>query len=240
MGLNAYGGNVGIGTIAPAYKLDVNGSIHSPNLGDLVPSLYLGNNLISDNIYQIQFGQDDSNQLGMGYYTSSKSIWSRFGLGVHVRENAEFSIKSSGWKNLFGIQGGTGNAYFSGNLGIGTVSPAYKLSVEGTIGARKIKVTQEAWPDYVFDSSYNLPSLPQIETFIQQNKHLPEVPSAAQVKKEGLDLGDNQVMLLKKIEELTLYIIEQNKQINQQNQKVQLLEKQVANLVANSQNANSL
>ena len=102
------------------------------------------------------------------------------------------------------------------NVDIGTSTPGlYKLAVEGTRGASKIKITQTAWADYVFDSSYQLPSLSHVETFIKENKHLPEVPSASEVKKDGLDLGDNQVVLLKKIEELTLYIIQQNKEITE-------------------------
>ncbi|RXK85952.1 hypothetical protein [Filimonas effusa] len=116
----------------------------------------------------------------------------------------------------------------NGNIGIGTEASSYKLAVDGTIGARKIKITQEAWPDYVFDSSYQLPSLTHVETFIKANKHLPEVPPATEVKTNGLDLGDNQAILLKKIEELTLYIIQQNKQINDQNTQIIQQNKQVA------------
>ncbi|RXK82907.1 hypothetical protein [Filimonas effusa] len=113
----------------------------------------------------------------------------------------------------------------NGNVGIGSKEPgSYKLAVEGTIGARKIKVTQEAWADYVFDSSYQLPSLSHVETFIKENKHLPEIPSAAEVKKDGLDLGDNQVVLLKKIEELTLYIIQQNKKMEQMEKRMTEME----------------
>ncbi|WP_164974192.1 hypothetical protein [Filimonas effusa] len=116
-----------------------------------------------------------------------------------------------------------------GNVGIGTENPgSYRLAVEGTVGARKIKITQQAWADYVFDSSYQLPSLSHVETFIKENKHLPEVPSAAEVKKDGLDLGDNQVLLLKKIEELTLYIIQQNKQITEQNKELVEVKKRLA------------
>jgi hypothetical protein len=101
----------------------------------------------------------------------------------------------------------------SGNVDIGSTAAQKVLNVNGSIKTRKVKVTQTEWADYVFDSSYQLAPLRQVEKFIQANKHLPEVPSAAEVKKEGLDLGENQAMLLKKIEELTLYIIQQSKEI---------------------------
>ncbi|MFL9485769.1 hypothetical protein ACI6Q2_23525, partial [Chitinophagaceae bacterium LWZ2-11] len=101
-----------------------------------------------------------------------------------------------------------------GNVGIGTTNTgSNKLAVEGTIGARKLKITQiTPWPDYVFDSSYVLTPLAQVEQFIKDNKHLPDVPSAKEVTDKGLDVGDNQAMLLKKIEELTLYMIEMKKE----------------------------
>ncbi|GGH71672.1 hypothetical protein HNQ91_003275 [Filimonas zeae] len=119
---------------------------------------------------------------------------------------------------------GEGNHYISnGNVGIGTTDPKEKLSVKGAIMAHKIRVTQLGWSDYVFDSSYQLKPLPQVEKYIQHNKHLPEVPSAEEVKKEGIEVGESQAMLLKKIEELTLYIIEQHK-------KQEALEKRVMEL----------
>lgn len=126
---------------------------------------------------------------------------------------------------------GTAPSYFGGNVGIGTsVTGDYKLAVEGIIGARRIKVLSGAWADYVFDSAYQLRPLAKVEQYIQQNKHLPDVPTAAAVAKDGVDVGDTQVMLLKKIEELTLYIIEQNKkqealtkQVEQQSVQIQLL-----------------
>lgn len=89
------------------------------------------------------------------------------------------------------------------------------LAVKGNIWAMKLKITQDGWADYVFDSSYRLRPLQEVEQFISRNKHLPDVPSAAQVKKDGLNVGDNQATLLRKIEELTLYLIEQDKKIKQ-------------------------
>ena len=100
----------------------------------------------------------------------------------------------------------------------------YKLAVNGNAIFTRVKVRESAqWPDYVFENNYKLPSLKEVEVFINQHKHLPEVPSAAEVKKEGLDIGDNQAMLLKKIEELTLYVIEQNKKIEELQEKVEKL-----------------
>lgn len=101
----------------------------------------------------------------------------------------------------------------NGNVAIGTTTPgSYKLTVEGTIGARRIKVAQGNWPDYVFAPEYKLPTLGEVEDYIKVNKHLPDVPSAKEVEKEGLDLGEMNKRLLQKMEEMTLYMIELNKQ----------------------------
>jgi hypothetical protein len=103
----------------------------------------------------------------------------------------------------------------NGNVGIGTMAPGtFKLAVEGKIGAREVRVTNtNPWPDYVFKPDYELLTLKEQEAFISQHQHLPGIPSAADIKENGYDLSSMDASLLKKIEELTLYIIELNKRI---------------------------
>jgi hypothetical protein len=111
-----------------------------------------------------------------------------------------------------------GNIFSSGKIAIGTTDPtkigSNSLAVNGDALFVKVKVeSYGTWPDYVFHKKYRLLPLSEVEKFIQKNNHLPEVPPATEVEKEGLDVGENQALLLKKIEELTLYIIEQDKRI---------------------------
>ncbi|MBL7877991.1 MAG: hypothetical protein JNL53_20160 [Cyclobacteriaceae bacterium] len=108
----------------------------------------------------------------------------------------------------------------NGNVGIGTTLAAnpnnYKLAVNGLIGAKEVKVenTSTTWPDYVFSSDYKLKPLLELEQYINENKHLPEVPSASDIAVNGQALGEMNVLLLKKVEELTLYIIELKKVVD--------------------------
>ncbi len=122
----------------------------------------------------------------------------------------------------------TNRVAINGSLGIGTNNPgSFQLAVEGKIGAREIQVTNVApWPDYVFANDYQLRTLPEVERFIQKNHHLPDVPSAKVVEKEGIEVGKMNATLLRKIEELTLHLIAQNKALEALKQEVKMLKKQ--------------
>lgn len=117
-------------------------------------------------------------------------------------------------------------SFMNGNVAIGTTDPkGYKLAVKGNIGAQEIRVENGSWPDYVFHKSYTLPSLRETEKFIQINGHLPEIPSAEEVKNNGVELGEMNARLLKKIEELTLHLIEKEKQLEAQELRIAAIEK---------------
>lgn len=100
----------------------------------------------------------------------------------------------------------------AGNVGIGTLNPDAKLAVQGTIHSTSVLVdTNVPIPDYVFKADYKLPTLAELKAYTDKNHHLPDVPSAAEFEKNGINLGEMNIALLKKVEELTLYLMEQDK-----------------------------
>ena len=111
-------------------------------------------------------------------------------------------------------------------VGIGVSIPVgstYKVAIAGGIITEKVRVATNGspfWADFVFDKNYPLRSLVAVERFIKTNKHLPEIPSTAEVTKNGIDLAETQALLLQKIEELTLYVIKQDKEIKQLERKM--------------------
>ena len=115
----------------------------------------------------------------------------------------------------------------NGNLGIGIETPGEKLSVNGNIRAREIKVETNNWPDYVFKPSYNLLPLRATEQFILTNGHLPDVPKAEDVESNGVSLGEMNKILLKKVEELTLHVIELDKANRKQQALIEALQEKI-------------
>lgn len=116
----------------------------------------------------------------------------------------------------------------NGNLGIGTTdTKGYKLAVNGNAIFTKVKVNPFAgWPDYVFDEGYPLTSLKVLGDFVRSEKHLPGIPSANEIAENGQDIGEINMQLVKKVEELTLYLLDHNKKIDLLLEKVEALEKE--------------
>lgn len=186
-------GNVGVGTTDPKYKLDVTGEIAS-----------VGNN----NGFRVKGATADK---------VNAAPWYGVGLSNLNFDNqgTEHVVQLGGY---FGLNFQTAQGQMvmlgNGNVGIGTTSNLRgKLNVNGTIYAKEILVTDANWADFVFDAGYQLPSLESVEQHIKEKGHLPEIPSAAEVKENGVNVVDVQAKLLQKVEEMTLYIIQQQKEI---------------------------
>jgi len=210
------GGNVGIGTSAPGYQLDINGSMHNNNI----------------------FICDGSSPGGInGWFRGAVNGHANVvlqGQGAAGSFEAAFWMTAGGGLLRIGANGGSEpavgaiNIDYSGNVGINTTSTSnYKLSVNGSaIFTQAVVKLYANWPDYVFKKNYRLPSLSSVARYIRAHDHLSDLPPADDVKKNGIDLGANQAVLLKKIEELTLYIIEQDKKLQGQDQKIRQQDKE--------------
>lgn len=107
------------------------------------------------------------------------------------------------------------NGMFSGNVGIGISNPDNKLEVNGTIRAKEVLVETSGWADFVFEHDYQLKPLSEVEQFIEKYKHLPDIPSTKEVKENGISVDEMNALLLQKVEELTLHIIELKKENKQ-------------------------
>jgi hypothetical protein len=143
-----------------------------------------------------------------------------------------FAIGVNGGESSFEV-GGDHRAYFRGNVGIGTTNAPHKLAVNGTIKAKEVIVETTGWSDYVFADSYALQPLSQVEAHIKEHKHLPGIPSAAQVATQGVNVGDMQAALLAKVEELTLHMIAQEKELarlRETEKKIAILESKLQQL----------
>ncbi|WP_123864790.1 hypothetical protein [Chitinophaga barathri] len=192
-------GNVGIDINTPTQKFMVNGNISLGNLGDHL-GVSLNDRFTYDTKYQPHYGMqwvmDSWTAAGPTLWMSGYGGMKFFTLGLERISVAD-----------------------NGNVGIGTSAPTnYKLAVEGTFAARKVKVTQEVWADFVFDSTYVLPPLKDVESHVKTYRHLSGIPAAEEIQQQGLDIGDMQQRQMQKIEELTLYLIDQNKKVEMQQQ----------------------
>jgi len=209
-------GNVGIGTSTPVELLDLGSSVS-------VKQLIYGSGTGGNVGYYMGFGVD----LGQALNSLTAFIGPPAGDGVNGP--ASFSVASATTTWPYSAFTTRFTVLSTGNVLIGEASQknsAYILDVNGSVRANAVTVNATG-ADFVFAPSYKLLTLPELNNFIQKNHHLPEIASAKDMQANGLNLGDNQIKLLQKVEELTLYLIDKDKQLNEQNATINKQQSQI-------------
>jgi hypothetical protein len=231
---NAYGVGIAfqLSTDYPEYK---KAEIRAVNSGgwanDIDLTFWSGGSTTDD--HQERMRIKSNGNVGIGTTTPKESLHIQNGdiaIGVldssygdpmlkfyHGPDNYYASIYREAHSGKLFIKNDQGNPIIldNGNVGIGTYDPGiYKLAVNGIIRAKEVKV-ETNWSDFVFEDNYTLPTLDKVESYIKENKHLPDIPSAKEVEEEGLSMSQMMAKQMQKIEELTLYVIEQNKQLSE-------------------------
>ncbi|MDA9316697.1 hypothetical protein N9Q58_02140, partial [Polaribacter sp.] len=206
-------GNLGIGTSSPLAKLDI-------LLGGWGYVSRVTFKQISDNPSIRLYRPTGSTSTGVHSWwienTGNDGLNLKYGLGSTA--GSESVLSKFTFSN-------------SGSLGIGTTTTgSHKLAVEGSIGAREVKVQASGWSDFVFYKDYKLPTLKEVATHIKEKGHLQDIPSAKEVRENGIFLGEMDAKLLQKIEELTLYTLQQEKKLTRQEKEILVLKKQFKQL----------
>jgi len=206
-------GNVGVGVSSPSAQLHISGDMKLGVDGGLASGYgnylnFLGNGLNGDPLYMARYNNGSNNsELRVNIGDDYGQAQDLFTVGTH-------HWSTGTWYPHFAVQA-------SGRVGIGTTSPDEKLAVKGKIHAEEVRVDLSVpGPDYVFDKGYDLPTVDQLKAYIDEHHHLPEVPSAKEMEANGVQLGEMNMLLLKKIEELTLYVIDLKSELDEVKKKV--------------------
>lgn len=195
-------GNVGIGTTIPQQMLHI-----------------VGGNILISRTSENRAPGSANGSLFFGDTATTSYPFGEWGIEY---VNGETEVDGLNfWKPATGVHNTMNYCLFlkdNGNVGIGTNNPQAKLAVNGEILAKSVRVntTNTYWPDYVFRNDYNLMSLRELEQYVNKYKHLPNIPSAQDIETQGdIDLGTMNTLLLEKVEELTRYVFDLQKQIDE-------------------------
>jgi len=233
---------VGIGTTAPDYTLDVRGDakttghlwahqslsvgtdagtfaklrILNTNRPAIIQGTAVGNTQAYQRLMFFEYDNPDTKILEVVNTATSQT---------------PFVLKANGEMD---IHNGVANILHLGTNGMFSISnntqKTFVVEASGLTRARKIKVDAEIWADYVFEEDYPLMPLSEVESFLKEHKHLPSIPSEKVMKEEGIDLAEMNVKMMEKIEELTLYLIQQKKELEKQNLEMEKMKAELETL----------
>jgi hypothetical protein len=230
-----FASNVGIGTTNPTATLSVfkstplGSTIKSSSLLSSISGSAAGGNNFQNNTWLVRNSAGttwETTRLHDGISIDGEFLSPQINTLTWWERNPSTDIQS--WGN----QATTYMTIDKGNVSIGTPNArGYKLAVNGKIRALEIKVESADWPDYVFHKDYSLPPLNEVRAYIDKNRHLAGIPSAKEVADNGINLGEINKALTQKIEELTLYILEQDKKSKEQESRLYKLEQEMSRLL---------
>jgi hypothetical protein len=229
---------IGVGTTNPAFPLDVNGSAKvsshlwangSLSVGaDVNPFSKL--NVVNTNrpaAIQISTVGNPKPYQRLMFFEYDNPDTKILEVQNPTSGYTAFSLKANGEMD---IHNGTAPIFHLGTNGMLSLSnglqKTFVVEASGITRARKVIVDTQTWADYVFDENYSLMPLSEVESFLKANKHLPAIPSEKAMKDEGIDLAEMNVKMMEKIEELTLYLIQQNKELEQVKAELETLKQQ--------------
>lgn len=213
-GSNIYfnSGNVGIGTTNPVDNLTINYSTPSDSFSSSQGKAYIGDGAGSWWIAGTK-GKDGRgyNNIATNGYVSDR--WYRREIGKETWVLSSFVTENNaGYFKIFHADPQSTSA-ITNLKALFYIDPLGNTEINGKLKTKQVTVTASGWADYVFSKDYKLKSLPEVETYINQNRHLPNIPSSENLQKSGVDLGELTKLQMEKIEELTLHLIQKDKEV---------------------------
>ncbi|WP_121811054.1 hypothetical protein [Mucilaginibacter kameinonensis] len=227
---NSNTGSIGIGTSNPQALVDIGKILNSGDLSIIMARLAEGGGgtFLGVRGYNTQLSGTITNTIDVKSFAIEHSFYAQVNSSINFFRGGSTTGGSIGFNTNNNTE--AMRILYNGNVGIGISHPQNRLDVNGTIHSKSVLIDLNGWGDYVFKKDYRLPLLSEVKTYIDQNQHLPEIPSEKEMVKNGLDVSEMNKLLMKKVEELTLYAIENERKDKEKDKLLASLQQQINDL----------